>query len=685
MIDELYNYKTYPYERIRVAKPEKRKRGNQRTKSRRTYKALVCAFDIETTRLTESESIMYIWQAQIEQDTIIGRSWKECLRFFRRIRECLSDDEWLVIYVHNLSFEFQYLRGQYHFQVDEVFAVGPRKVLKCDMFGCLEFRCSYLHTNMSLSEFTSKMGVEDRKLSGEEFNYDVKRYPWTPLTDRELLYCINDVRGLVEALKIEMAHDNDNLYTIPLTSTGYVRRDVKKAMREVGPGYVKAMLPDWETYLLLREAFRGGNTHANRFFAGWIVPDVKSADISSSYPSAECNNKFPVSRFVNVPDPDADKLMDLIGRRKKAVLARVAFWGIRLKSEDWGCPYLPVDKCRNIVGAWEDNGRIMAAEYLEISVTDIDLKIILSEYDFESINALTIMHARYGWLPDPLIDTIQLYYKRKTELKDVEGEEIYYSKNKAKLNSVYGMSAQNPVRVPIIFDENHPESFKEDKDKWGPALLAEANRKAFFPYQWGVWCTAIARYRLEEGLRLAHTGDAAFVYCDTDSIKYVGNIDWEAYNQERILDAESSLSYADDPKGVRHHMGVYEDDGEYIRFATRGAKKYAYTQRNKRGHVKLHITIAGVNKKTGAEELAKDGGLKGFLRDKFVFSKGETEAAYVDHVRRFQWIDGHRIRIAPCVTIRPSFKTLSDPEDYLKLLQNPKAFSDFMLDRFGKV
>ena len=376
--------------------------------------------------------------------------------------------------------------------------------------------------------------------------------------------------------------------------------------------------------------------------------------------------------------------MDLIGRRKKAVLARVAFWGIRLKSEDWGCPYIPVDKCRNIVGAWEDNGRIMAAEYLEITVTDIDMKIILSEYNFESIDAMTIMHARYGWLPDPLIDTIQLYYRKKTELKGVDGEEIYYMKNKAKLNSVYGMSAQNPCRVPILFDENHPESFKEDKDSWGADLLADANRKAFFPYQWGVWCTATARYRLEEGLRLAHSGDASFVYCDTDSVKYVGNIDWETYNKERILDAESSLSYADDPKGVRHYMGVYEDDGEYVEFATRGAKKYAYTQKDKDGQIRLHITIAGVNKKTGAEELEDAGGLDAFLADKFVFSKGETEAAYVDHVRRFEWIDGHRIRIAPCVTIRPSFKTLSDPEDYLDLLQNPKAFSDFMLDRFGK-
>lgn len=680
MID---NYKTFDYGLIRNAPNEKRKRGNQRTKSRRIYKSIICAFDIETTRITDAESIMYIWQFQAGPDhTITGRSWKECLRFFHNMAACCAEDEYIVIFVHNLSFEFQFLRGQYHFTPDEVFAVGPRKVLKCDMLQHLEFRCSYLHTNMSLDEYTSKMGVEHGKLSGSEFNYDLKRYPWTPMTDRELQYCINDVQGLVEAVRIEMDHDGDNLYTFPLTSTGYVRRDVKKAMREVNHGYIHSMLPDWETYLLLREAFRGGNTHANRLCAGYVLWNVKSADISSSYPSAECNNRFPVSEFLPVKDPDAEKLMDYVGRRKRAVLARVQFWGIRLKRTDWGCPYIPTDKCRNMLKTHVDNGRILSAEYLEITVTDIDLKIILSEYDFENIDCITLRQARYGWLPDPLIDVIQKYFTLKTELKNVDGQEIYYTKNKAKLNSVYGMSAQNPVRCPLIFSENAPDSFVEDLNAWGPELLAEANRKAFFPYQWGVWCTAIARFRLEEGLRLAHQdGLSMFVYCDTDSVKYIGDIDWDAYNKERIEDANCSLSYADDPKGIRHYMGVYEYEGEYKEFATRGAKKYCYTDQD--GN--LHLTLSGVKKKEGAAELQAAGGIEAFLQPSFVFSSGETEACYIDHVRRFAWVDGHLLRIAPCVTIRPSFKTLQDPDDYADLLKHPEYFTDYMLDRFGKV
>ena len=49
-------------------------------------------------------------------------------------KEQLPADVKVVIFVHNLSFEFQFLRGIYHFDNEEVFAVESRKVLKCEMF-----------------------------------------------------------------------------------------------------------------------------------------------------------------------------------------------------------------------------------------------------------------------------------------------------------------------------------------------------------------------------------------------------------------------------------------------------------------------------------------------------------------------------------------------------------------------
>lgn len=670
----LYNYKDLTPGKLSLIENQKRKRGNQGTKKRRTYKDIICAFDIETSRLDDRHSIMYIWQFQLGDDTFIGRSWKECFRFFRRLAASCGDNEWFVIYVHNLSFEFQFLTSYYHFTDDDVFCTDSRKILKCDMFRHLEFRCSYLHTNMSLSEYLSKMGVEDQKMTG--FDYEKIRYPWTALTDPEVHYCINDVKGLVQALKIEMEHDGDNLYSIPLTSTGYVRRDVKHAMRYVPHWYIRDQLPNFGTYTLLREAFRGGNTHANRYYAGQILKGVKSADRSSSYPDTECNDKFPVSGFRRIADPTPEKLHDLIFRRKKAVLCRIALWNVKLRDPFWGCPYMSTDKCRNIINGAYDNGRILHADYLETTVTDLDLKIILEEYSAD-LDVLTLEYARYGILPPALVECIQRYYTMKTELKNVDGQEIYYTKAKNKLNSVYGMSAQNPVKRTILYKEG---KYQEDPVPLED-LLEAANKKAYFPYQWGVWCSAWGRFRLEEGIRLAHSAGADFIYCDTDSVKYIGEIDWDTYNKERIQRSQETGSYADDPSGVRHYMGVYEFEGEYREFSTRGAKKYVYTDQSG----KLHITIAGVNKKKGAAELEAAGGIYAFLNETFIFREGETESVYVDHCRQWIYVDGHRLRLAPCVTIRPSTKTISDTEEYKDLLMNEQAFRDFTFDKYGEI
>lgn len=427
------------------AKPPllKNRKGNPGGKKRH-YIGITTAFDIETTLIDSVEqSVMYIWQWQFGEDyTVIGRTWDEFLDLQKRIKAVLPEDRWLVVYVHNLSYEFQFLKGIYKFQPENIFAVASRKVIKADMWDCFEFRCSYKLTNMSLKQFTSKMQVTHQKLSGDEFDYSVKRYPWTPLSDEELQYCINDVLGLVEAINALMARDGDTLQTIPLTSTGYVRRNVKRAMKDgsVHHNFVYSILPDIETYIALREAFRGGNTHANRYYAGDIVENVHSADRSSSYPAVMCNCEFPMSAFTPIlpKDLNPDYIARCITIRHKALLLRIGIKNLSLKDRFWGCPYLSKDKCRNIHKAvdTEDNGRILEAEYLETTITDIDLKIIMDEYQGEII-FLQGWYASYKKLPEPIINELIKYYRDKTELKGVIGQEIYYDKAKALLNSLY--------------------------------------------------------------------------------------------------------------------------------------------------------------------------------------------------------------------------------------------------------
>lgn len=644
----------------------KRKQGNQRTKKRVKYKDIITAFDIETTRLANIEqSVMYVWQWQFDEDyTVVGRTWEQFAAFQRKIAKIL-DDSVLVVFVHNLSYEFQFLRGIYQFSPDEVFAIKSRKVLKCNMHGCFEFRCSYIHSNMNLDTYTKKMGVKHKKLTGT-FDYEKIRYPWTKLSNDELAYCVHDVQGLVEAIKIEMEHDGDNLYTFPLTSTGYVRRDAKKAMSNVSFGFVKNQLPDYEIYKMLREVFRGGNTHANRYYANYTLHNVHSADRSSSYPDVMCNCKFPISEFYRLGDLPYKDVVKLIERRNKALIMRVAITGIYLTRIDWGCPYLSISKCRHIENALEDNGRILSADYLETTLTDIDLRIVLQEYSFTDIRFFDVASSRYGYLPSPLISTICQYYHYKTELKNVPGQELLYMKSKNKLNSLYGMCAQDPVKQSILFINNDFQKQNEEEAK----LLLEHNKKAFLAYQWGVWVTAWARYRLEEGIILAH-GDIEnpnspqFVYCDTDSVKYLGDIDLTVFNRQRITDSKRSGAYATDPAGITHYMGVYEKEHDMCEFRTMGAKKYVYRETPKD---KLICTIAGVSKSLGGKELESHGGITAF-REGFTFEEaGGLEAVYNDDIDKVIDIDGHSLKITSNVVLKPSTYTLGLSADYKRLL-----------------
>lgn len=660
----------FNYNALDKIKLQKRPVGNPRGRKNCHYKDVICAFDIETTNIPAiKQAVMYIWQFQFDEITVIGRTWEEYLYFLSRLKEHLSGC-WLVIFVHNLSFEFQFLSGIYEFSDFEVFATDRRKILKCEMFGCFEYRCSYLHSNMSLKQFLDKMGVKDKKLSGDDFDYKKQRFSWTELTEEELHYCINDVKGLVEAIKIEMEHDGDTLHTYPMTSTGYVRRDVKKAMYGYNALQLKTMLPNEDVYMLLREAFRGGNCHANRYFAGDIVQNVKSYDRSSSYPDVMLNCEFPMSEFQEVHNCTPEYLIRLIKIKHRAIVMRMAFHNLRLENRYTGIPYLSTDKCRNIKNGKFDNGRILSADYLETTLTDIDFKIMLSMYAFSDSIPIKVYKARYGKLPKMITDVVIEYYRRKTELKDVEGEEIYYMKSKNKLNACYGMCVQDPAKQSYTY-KDHIFTLGEKTIKY---LISRNNRKAFLNYAWGVWVSAWARLRLQEGIDLC--GDN-IVYCDTDSCKYVGDVDWTAYNNERRKDSIKNGAYAVDKKGITHYMGVYESEGECELFKTLGAKKYVGVQNGK-----LKITIAGVNKSKGAEELNEHGGIEAFTEG-FIFTKsGGTESTYNDLLEPIKYeVDGHTIDITSNIYLEDSSYTLGITDEYLWLLQHcfePK-YSDYKI------
>lgn len=212
-----------------------RKKGSRARADKRSYINIISSFDIETTRLPSIDnSVMYIWQwsfYDLTTDkfiyTVYGRTWKDyldaCFQIKDWIRQRLTAPEiptFMVRLVHNLSYEFHFLSAFVEYQEKDVFILEKRKIARADSFNCIEDRCTYIHSNMSLSKYAQTWDCDHKKLSGIEFDYNKPRYPWTELTEDELKYCENDVLSVIEAYVKEMKHFNDTLYSVPLLPRG---------------------------------------------------------------------------------------------------------------------------------------------------------------------------------------------------------------------------------------------------------------------------------------------------------------------------------------------------------------------------------------------------------------------------------------------------------------------------------
>lgn len=129
---KIYDARTFPIaELLRIPSQHKKRGsydvGHHFTKIR--YKNIITAFDIETTRIKEIEqSIMYIWQWHFDGiGCVVGRSWQEFVYFCEKLNKRLPKDVMIVVFDHNLSYEFQFLAGIYNFKEDEVFVLITEK------------------------------------------------------------------------------------------------------------------------------------------------------------------------------------------------------------------------------------------------------------------------------------------------------------------------------------------------------------------------------------------------------------------------------------------------------------------------------------------------------------------------------------------------------------------------------
>lgn len=695
-------------------------RGNKgrRKDKRMDYINILSAFDIETTSLSEiKQSFMYIWQwyfisLESGADVLIyGRTWDEWQECIDLIRETLRENSYLVVLDHNLSYEFAFFCEYYSFRPDEVFCTDPRNVVKCSMYNHLEYRCTMRHSNTSLSVYTKQWNVQHQKLSGEEYDYNKIRYPWSELTDEELLYAFHDVIGLCEAYIAEMKYWGDDLYSVPMTSTGYVRRICKRAWATVSYPDRRSWMPDLELIRLLEEAFRGGDTHGSRFHStpesvpsAVIINNVRSYDRSSSYPDVLVNCKFPLGDWYKLRTNhdwiEREEIEKIIIKYEKAVCMRVHFKGLRLAWDGWEMPYIPKSKCGFYDDIVEDNGRILSAGLLSMTITEVDWEILKREYIWDKVFFSDVWYCRKRFLPDPFVEVVRQFFRDKTYLKSYEPgtlEETEYNLKKQLLNSLYGMAAQHVIKTDVVFlaEENRyidgidyqimlveaeqnrefsaaeKNSFRREKES---EIVERHNKNAFLPFSIGVWCTAWARLELHRSMWLVRKQGGRNVYVDTDSNKHTGDIDFSALNEYYKNRSIERGAYADDKNGKRYYMGVYDYEYTAGKFAHMGAKKYIYlTEPDPKGKTiaerhGFHLTVAGVNKKKGADELWKKGGFSAWHSGTIFADSGGVQGVYNDIPYGTIEVDGHSLYIGKNVCLLPDTYTLGLSDDYAKLL-----------------
>lgn len=694
---------------------------NNSHKRRRRYYNLFFTMDIETStygRLTDHPiAFTYSIAIYIANKCILFRTWEQYLTFIYHLSEIASKFTRIVCYVHNLPYEFQFMRDFVH--VSELFATAPRKVVKFFSQG-VEYRCSYKLTNMGLDRFTSTIPtMKYGKLSGEEFDYSKLRTPRTYLEPKELSYIYNDVRGLYDAIEYTIENDSYNIATIPLTSTGFVRNDLRKVITSNPANrlnFLKCRL-NQRLYGLLREARRGGNTHCNPVYSDMELEDLTSQDMSSAYPAVEVQCKFPVSPFYPCKESRLADFEEFIG--KYACLINVTFSNIYLKKLAT-VPYIAKAHCtqiRNVIG---DNGRVLSAEKLSMVITDIDYDIIKETYEWAEVECLECYVAEYGYLNDELRNELIREYKNKTTLKD--GDPYYYMKEKNKFNANFGCMLTDICQDSVEYMPESDRPFVTVKESSYTQQLDDYynSRRNFLQYQHGVWITAHCRRRLQNAIN--KLGDE-MVYCDTDSAKFfntsANRLIFEKLNAQIRKEIEEcgidcSFTWTNKQgKTKTYTLGIWEEDGDYKYFKSMGAKKYCYVDNEETirkdninkildafGYEEVeqllsdfratkleeilgktltvpydvfHITVAGLSKSKACRWLEEHGGIDAFTAGTVVpaGSSGRTSAIYNDWkgVKEIT-INGEKIKVGSNMVIQDTTYKFSLTEEYEELLTN---------------
>lgn len=660
-----------------------------------------CSFDIETSSFympanDRKAACMWIWQFGFNGSTIYGRTWDQFTNFIKEFGKLLKlqYNRLIYIYVHNLSYEFQWIKSR--FEWHKVFALKKRKVARAVNYNLgIEFRCSYLLANASLAHVGEKMLTRYKieKLVGT-LDYSLVRSPETPVTRQDLDYSLTDVRVVMAFIQEKIENDG-GITSIPLTNTGYVRqfcRNQCMSDKHASQKYHQLMsslnIKSDEEYDQNKRAIMGGFTHTGILHANKILDNVGSADLISSYPAVMVSRYYPMSSATYIGAPSSEtEFKDYLNRY--CCIFDVEFTNLSPKVEYEN--YLSISKC--IAEDYTlNNGRIVSAKSCICTLTEIDFDLVNKMYNWDEMSISNLRIYTRGYLPKSIIKAVLTLYSNKTKLKDVPGEEVEYLRSKGMANASFGMMLTDIIRPEYGLDE---DDMWKSEEAIKSQQLNSYNKSftRFLYYTWGIYVTAHARHNLFEAIM--EFGED-YVYADTDSIK---GLNFEkhlpfftfynfmnAHNMRKMCNAMGFDFDMVCPKtvyGEKKMLGDWEIEKSYLHFKAVGAKRYIYVYPPDKKHSEpwLWMTCAGVKKEEAVPYLLKinKGDWRGAMEDfedGLVIPAGHTGKQTVTYIDKeisgyaYDYL-GSRFEFheLSCVHMEPQLFSMSQTDEYLDLIK----------------
>lgn len=623
----------------------------------------------EFNPVTWMVSCRIIWQGE----KYLFRNPMEVVDWYNQLYADLKLDPQhrIITIIHNASYDLSYLLPYIRKYMPQGHKYGifdsPNK---CILYrqNAFEFRCTFRLTNASLYKWSNEMKVDHVKQIGM-YDYNKILYQDSSLSRKEIDYGTYDVLAMVEAWKKQLAIFKDDVTTVPLTATGYIRRILRRASRK--DNYYRQNY-FWDNQLSLHQmdmclnAFAGGYTHENRYMKNRIIKPGKGKkgmhrDYRTAYIEHLVNDPLPWGRpidYYEIYSPICRMFKMNIEEVLKMSpeyfsITKLHIYNIRLKDKKITMPFFQVSKMFNKSGNCEnedpiyfqDNGRLLFmvpdSGHFVTYVDNYMLQILQDQYKFQYIiEKVTIFKNQK--MPGVLREPIDTLFKQKSDLKkeyhearkkygefDERTIEKLYELNQVKklLNAIYGCFVTSPLRRNYM--EGSPElRTEEEREKELKNYYHSMNN--FLPYQVGIAITAAQRFELYNMTKLI--GYENCIYEDTDSIFYLSTPEIEKKIKDYVKEKQKDSAYIIDSYGEKVYYFDFEEEPEWVAFKGLHSKCYGViTEREKEGEViqELKVTIAGVPERT----------MIGLKKGKPIYLTREEELAGLTKTAKLKGLD----------------------------------------------